>query len=261
MFTNAQCTSMAYQALAYKMVCGQPDTWNYHDIDAILQQGHILHCYFRDDLKLSNNVDNRIALYELPHSHEVGVFPSSITGPSSIVSAQNVQMTVAYDIDGIYEYESREIAASFDNVVTEFPVFISKTFSTDNVEAINMILTVGAFSMAIWRQSNENTIWLFDSHRRDPTGLVHAVSILETDSFDNGAALARSFDNANGLLEHITEIYGKNFYYNARLFNLDMGNSDSVPAAGNKSDEAQDNKEDSQDDITDTPLDEEKYPP
>ncbi|XP_060080240.1 uncharacterized protein LOC132559624 [Ylistrum balloti] len=238
MFRNTQCTSMAYQSLAYKKVIGEPDTWNYRDIDAILQQGHLLHTHFRNVMKLSINEDNRIAVHELPSSYEIQVLPpSSNATPSTIPEGGKVKMTSSTAIDGPYAYASQEIADSFGNIAPEFPIFLLQTFTTDNADEVNIILTIGDFSMALWRRRNDNVIWLFDSHRRASTGLRHIVPIWESDYYDNGAALARSFTRVSELLEHITELYGENFLYNVRFFNLEMVEDNNAAVAKTDADE------------------------
>ncbi|XP_021347749.1 uncharacterized protein LOC110446773 isoform X2 [Mizuhopecten yessoensis] len=264
MFSNAQCTSMAYQSLAYKKLMGQPDTWNYRDIDSILCQGHLLHSHFRYVMKLSTNKDNRIAIHELPLSYDVQVLPPTCTpGNGSSDLIQKVHVVFLYGIDGMYAYNSPEIAKNVSSFAPEFPMFILQTFTTGNSEDLNMILTINDFTMAIWRRRNEDTIWLFDSHRRDATGLGHAFLTWGSESYDTGAALARSFTGVSGLVGHITEIYGDSFYYNARFYNLDMVDSDGVPpAAGNDADGVMDDRVSTLDDsLPVASLDEEKHPP
>ncbi|XP_021340566.1 uncharacterized protein LOC110441679 [Mizuhopecten yessoensis] len=221
--TNRQCTTMAYEALIYQAYRGLPETWTSWDVDTILRLGHRQHSQFRFVDRLSTHLDGKVGVYQLPNIYRVQTLPmfcsGSMTGDISLL--RGVKIIHLSDTDGCYQYESKETAGAMSGVAPEFPVFMAETFTTNTTAAVNIVLTIGEVSMAIWRAEGDTRLWLFDSHRRGPTGGVHILGTVFCPS-DPGAALVRSFPDLDSLMTHLVELAGTNFVYSAALFSIDV---------------------------------------
>ncbi|XP_060080554.1 uncharacterized protein LOC132559935 [Ylistrum balloti] len=226
LFANRQCTTMAYEALAYQARRRHLETWTPKDIDDIIRLGHRQHSQFRNVDKLSTHIDGKVGVYQLPEEYRVRNLPTflSLGNCGSNLEGKGVTATMLYSVDGCFRYESRESSEALSAVSPEFPVFMARTFYSDPKAAINMVLTIGQSSMAVWRRKDDGRLWLFDSHRRGPRGGINVIPTKRKPS-DPGAALMRSFQNLDALMTHLIVQFGSNFAYSAALIGYDEAQS------------------------------------
>ncbi|XP_060080555.1 uncharacterized protein LOC132559936 [Ylistrum balloti] len=222
LFVNRQCTTMAYEALAYQARRRHPETWTPKDIDDIIRLGHRQHNQFRNIDKLSTHIDGKVGVYQLPEEYRVRNLPTflSLGNCGSNLEGKGVTAKTLYSVDGCFQYESRELAEALSAVSPEFPDFMVTTFESDPKAAVNMVLTIGQYSMAVWRRKDDDRLWLFDSHRRGPMG---ENNVIPTDwqPLDPGAALLRSFQSLDALMTHLIIQSGTGFSYSAALIGYD----------------------------------------
>ncbi|XP_060071266.1 uncharacterized protein LOC132551175 [Ylistrum balloti] len=217
LFVNRQCTTMAYEALAYQARRRHPETWTSMDIDNIIRLGHRQHSQFRIVDKLSTHIDQKVGVYQLPEEYQVRNLPTflSMGNCGSSLERKGVTATMLSSVDGCFQYENRDFAEALSAVSPEFPAFMAKTFESNPKAAVHMVLTIGEYSMAVWRRKDDNRLWLFDSHRRGPRGDNNVIPT------DPGAALMRSFRNLDALMTHLIIQCGTNFSYSAALIGYD----------------------------------------
>ncbi|XP_033755415.1 uncharacterized protein LOC117338253 [Pecten maximus] len=223
LFVNRQCTTMAYEALAYQALRSHPETWTSKDIDTIIRLGHRQHARFRITDKLSAQIDGKVGLYQLPNKYRVRIIPEFVSNETDdrYLEGRDVTARSLSYVDGCFQYQESEIAEALSEVSPEFPAFMTKTFEPNRQEDVNMVLTIGVLSVAVWRRKDDGRLWLFDSHRRTPKGDYHYAPTVSEQS-DPGAAILRSFENLDALLAHIIKQHGTNFQYSAGLFGYDV---------------------------------------
>ncbi|XP_069128531.1 uncharacterized protein [Argopecten irradians] len=221
LFVNRQCTTMAYQALAYQAVKNQPDNWTSKDVNTIIRMAHRQHARFRLTDKISDQIDGKIGIYQLPAKYIIKTIPQFMVKKhdDAFSEVPEVTATSLSCVDGCYEYTDSDIAEALSGVSPEFPIFMENAFKANREESVNMILTIGETSVAVWRRRNDDRLWLFDSHRRGPKGDFHYGT---TETEDQGSALVRSFKDLDALMTHLTTQYGTTFQYSATLLSYDV---------------------------------------
>ncbi|XP_069126988.1 uncharacterized protein [Argopecten irradians] len=221
LFVNRQCTTMAYQALAYQAVKNQPDNWTSKDVNTIIRMAHRQHARFRLTDKISDQIDGKVGIYQLPAKYIVRTIPQFMRKKheDAFSEVPEVTATSLSCVDGCYEYTDSVTAEALSGVSPEFPIFMENAFKVNREESVNMILTIGETSVAIWRRRNDDRLWLFDSHRRGPKGDFHYGT---TETEDQGSALVRSFEDLDALMTHLTTQYGTTFQYSATLLSYDV---------------------------------------
>ncbi|XP_033753895.1 uncharacterized protein LOC117337160 [Pecten maximus] len=223
LFVNRQCTTMAYEALAYQALRSHPETWTSKDIDTIIRLGHRQHARFRITDKLSAQIDGKVGLYQLPDKYRVRMIPEFVSNETDDRYLKGQDITARYlsCVDGCFQYHESEIAEALSEVSPEFPTFMTKTFEPNRQEDVNMVLTIGVLSVAVWRRKDDSRLWLFDSHRRSPKGDCHYAPTVSEQS-DPGAAILRSFENLDALVAHLIKQHGTDFQYSAAMFGYDV---------------------------------------
>ncbi|XP_033739215.1 uncharacterized protein LOC117326566 [Pecten maximus] len=222
LFVNRQCTTMAYEALAYQALRSHPETWTSTDINTIIRLGHRQHARFRLTDKISIQLDGKVGTYQLPDKYRVRTIPEFL---SNETYGRNLRPEVTASllscVDGCFQYKDRENADALFEVAPEFPTFMANALEMNQQEAVHMVLTIGELSVAVWRRKDDSRLWLFDSHRRGPKGDYH-FGPTGTQQSDQGAALIHSFEDLDSLMTHLINQHGTNFQYSAALLSYDV---------------------------------------